>query len=82
MRDQVEVARRTVEEAADRQPWWVRTAHLRGTLWNYAGSMQAPPFYSDEDNEDSDTSSDEEEGGINCNCDFCTATRMGDVMSP
>ena len=79
MYDQVEVSRRTLEEAADRQPWWVRTAYLRGTLWDGAAAgtdidMDSYP-YSDDD-EDSDTSSDEEEDGENCNCDFCVATRM------
>ena len=77
MYDQVEVARRTLEEAADRQPWWVRTAYLRGTLWEgaAAGTDIDNYPYSDDD-EDSDTSSDEEEDGENCNCDFCVATRM------
>jgi hypothetical protein len=84
--DQIEVARRSVEEAADRQPWWVRTAFLRGSLWEGAtpglDNLDLNYPYSDDDlDEDSDTSSDEEEGGGNCDCEFCVATRMSRMNS-
>ena len=48
--DQIEVARKTLEEAADRQPWWVRTAYLRGSLWEGAASeAEMSNLYSDDD---------------------------------
>ena len=76
--DQIEVARRSIEEVADRQPWWVRTAYLRGSLWEGAtpgaDDLDLNYPYSDDDlDEDSDTSSNEEEGGGNCDCEFCVA---------
>ena len=76
--DQIEVARRILEDAADQQPWWVRSAYLRGSLWEGAtsgadGFELSNMAYSDED---SDTSSDEEEDN-GCSCEFCIATRIG-----
>jgi hypothetical protein len=83
--DQIEVARRSLEEAADRQPWWVRTAYLRGSLWEGAipGAHDLNlnfPYSDDSLDEDSDTSSDEEDGDGNCDCEFCVATRIASSM--